>query len=242
MIKNFTLLILRFFDFFHKKKILNFLIKSNLPKINIFFDIGAHKGETIIFFGKKLKLKKIYSFEASPLNFKILLNNSRKIQRKFPKTDIKVENIAIGSTNNKIKIKHFEESSSSTIKNINTYSKYFKKKKNFLFGFNKSNFFEEFSINQTTIDDYMVLNNVKEIDLLKIDAEGSEYEIVKGCFKNLKNIKMILFEHHYDDMIFKGYKFKDINDFLLQNNFKQIFKIKMPLRKTFEYIYKNKAY
>ena len=41
---------------------------------------------------------------------------------------------------------------------------------------------------------------------------------------------------------FKGYKFKDINDFLLQNNFKQIFKIKMPLRKTFEYIYKNKAY
>ena len=53
---------------------------------------------------------------------------------------------------------------------------------------------------------------------------------------------MILFEHHYDDMIFKGYKFKDINDFLLQNNFKQIFKIKMPLRKTFEYIYKNKAY
>ena len=87
----------------------------------------------------------------------------------------------------------------------------------------------------------MVLNNIKEIDLLKIDAEGSEYEIVKGCLK-FKNIKIILFEHHYDDMIFKGYKFKDINDFLLQNNFKQIFKIKMPLRKTFEYIYKNKAY
>ena len=49
----------------------------------------------------------------------------------------------------------------------------------------------------------MVLNNIKEIDLLKIDAEGSEYEIVKGCFKNLKNIKIILFEHHYDDMILK---------------------------------------
>ena len=119
---------------------------------------------------------------------------------------------------------------------------YFKKKKKFLFGIGKSNYYKEVSIKQTTIDDYMFLNKIKEIDLLKIDAEGSEYEIVKGCFKNLKNIKIILFEHHYDDMIFKGYKFKDINDFLLQNNFKQIFKIKMPLRKTFEYIYKNKAY
>ena len=242
MIKNLTLLILGFLDFFHKKKILNFLVKSNLPIINIFFDIGAHKGETIIFFGKNLKLKKIYSFEASPLTYKILLNNLRRIKRKLPKIDIKLENIALGSSNNKIKIKHFNESSSSTIKDINTYSNYFKKKKNFLFGIGKSNYYKEVSIKQTTIDDYMFLNKIKEIDLLKIDAEGSEYEIVKGCFKNLKNIKIILFEHHYDDMIFKGYKFKDINDFLLQNNFKQIFKIKMPLRKTFEYIYKNKAY
>ena len=55
MIKNLTLLILGFLDFFHKKKILNFLVKSNLPIINIFFDIGAHKGETIIFFGKVIK-------------------------------------------------------------------------------------------------------------------------------------------------------------------------------------------
>ena len=52
MIKNLTLLILGFLDFFHKKKILNFLAKSNLPIINIFFDIGAHKGETIIFLEK----------------------------------------------------------------------------------------------------------------------------------------------------------------------------------------------
>ena len=171
-----------------------------------------------------------------------MLNNLRKIKRKLPKIDIKLENIALGSSNNKIKIKHFNESSSSTIKDINAYSNYFKKKKNFLFGIGKSNYYKEVSIKQTTIDDYMFLNKIKEIDLLKIDAEGYEYEIVLGANKNLKNIKLILFEHHYDDMIFKGYKFKDINDFLLQNNFKQIFKIKMPLRKTFEYIYKNKAY
>ena len=53
---------------------------------------------------------------------------------------------------------------------------------------------------------------------------------------------MILFEHHFDDMILKEYKFSDINNLLIQNNFKQIFKIRMPFRKTFEYIYLNKAY
>ena len=51
---------------------------------------------------------------------------------------------------------------------------------------------------------------------------------------------MILFEHHYDDMIQKKYTFSDINDFLRLNKFEQIYKLKMPFRKTFEYIYINK--
>ena len=50
---------------------------------------------------------------------------------------------------------------------------------------------------------------------------------------------MIYFEHHYDLMLKKKYKFKDINNLLLNNNFKKVFKIKMPFRKVFEYIYIN---
>ena len=65
---------------------------------------------------------------------------------------------------------------------------------------------------------------------------------MKGIKKNIKNIDIIYFEHHYDDMINKGYTFRDINDFLKKNNFKKIYRIKMPFRKTFEYIYRNKEY
>ena len=81
------------------------------------------------FFWKKFIFKNIYSFEASTLSFKIL---SRKlnIEKKLPK-HIQIENLALGSENRYIKFKHFEESSSSTIKQINTKSNYFKKKKNF---------------------------------------------------------------------------------------------------------------
>ena len=48
-----------------------------------------------------------------------------------------------------------------------------------------------------------------------------------------------MFEHHYHDMILKKYKFSDIHSLLINNNFKQIFKSKMPFRKTFEYIYEK---
>ena len=50
-----------------------------------------------------------------------------------------------------------------------------------------------------------------------------------------------MFEHHYDNMIIKDYTFRDINNFLIMNNFSQIYKIKMPFRKTFEYIYVKKS-
>ena len=242
MIQSITLLILSIFDFFHKKRIFKFLKKNNLTEFNVFFDIGAHKGETIYSFGKNLNLKKIYSFEPSPISYEVLNRNKKKLQIKIPKSIINIENLAIGSSKKEIKIKHFFESSSSTIKNINSHSNYFKKKKKFLSSLNSPNYFKEFLINQITIDEYMQMRNIKNIDFLKIDTEGYEYEIVLGANKNLKKIKLILFEHHYDDMIFKGYKFRDINSFLLKNDFKQIYKVKMPFRKTFEYIYKNKTY
>ncbi len=242
MIQSTTLLILRIFDFFHKQKIFKFLKKNKLTDFNIFFDVGAHKGETIYSFGTNLNLKKIYSFEASPISYEFLNKNKKKIQIKIPNSIINIENLAVGSSKKQIKIKHFFESSSSTIKNINSNSNYFKKKKKFLSSLNTPNFFKELLVNQVTIDEYMQLKNIKNIDFLKIDTEGFEYEIVLGATENLKNIKLILFEHHYDDMIFKGYKFRDINSFLLKNNFEQIYKIKMPFRKTFEYIYQNKTY
>lgn len=242
MIQKVTLIVLNIFDYFHKKKIFKFLKIKNLTNFDIFFDIGAHKGETISSFGKNLNLKVIYSFEASPISFQTLNNKLKKIQLTIPNSQINTENFAVGSSSKKIKIKHFIESSSSTTKKINTNSKYFKKKKKLISSLNNPNYFKEFDVNQISLDEYIIQKNIKRIDFLKIDTEGSEYEVIMGVTKNLKNIKLILFEHHFDDMISKEYKFSHINNLLIQNNFKQIFKIKMPFRKTFEYIYLNKTY
>ena len=64
-------------------------------------------------------------------------------------------------------------------------------------------------------------------------------KVLLGLEKYLKNVSLILFEHHYDNMIIKNYTFSDINDLLKKNQFKPIYKYKMPFRKTFEYLYKK---
>tara|TARA_B100000941_G_C28337344_1_gene464832 strand:- start:31 stop:759 length:729 start_codon:yes stop_codon:yes gene_type:complete len=242
MIKFLTLFILDFFDYFHKKKIFKFLKRNNISNLDILLDVGAHKGESIISFGKNLNIKKIYSFEASQISFKILSKKIKDIKFKFPEMKIIIENIALGSSDKKIKIKHFNESSSSTINKINIDSNYFKKKKKFLYGSKVSKYYKEFKVKQITLDNYLELKGINKVDFIKIDTEGYEFEILNGLKKNIKHVKVILFEHHYHDMIRKNYNFSDIHMFLKENNFVQIYKSKMPFRKTFEYIYKNKCY
>ena len=238
---KFILLIIDFFDFWHKKKILDFLKKNNYNKFDIFFDIGAHKGESIDLFIKNFKINKIYSFEASPINFK-------KLKKKVEKMIIKdislseriiIENIAIGSKIEKSLLKQVTESSSSTLSKINLESKYLNKKKKLLNFFSNNDYFYDIEVEVKTLEYYLSEKNIKVIDFLKIDTEGFEYEVLLGLKKKIKDVRIILFEHHYDDMIKKSYNFGEINSLLKKNNFKQIYKSKMPFRKTFEYIYKN---
>ena len=240
MIKKLTLLVISFFDFFYQRKIIKFLKNNNLINIDILFDVGAHKGESINLFLKELIVKKIISFEASSINFEFLKKNKKYYFKKFPNTEIQIENIALGSENKKISFNQFDESSSSTFNNINKQSKYFKRKFNLLNFFDKKEIYKSYQVTTQTLDGYMEINNYKKVNFIKIDTEGYEYEVLKGLKNKIRNVDIIMFEHHYDDMIRKNYTFTDINTLLKINNFVQIYKSKMPFRKTFEYIYKKK--
>ena len=210
--------------------------------MNIVFDVGGHKGEAINLFLKNMTIKKIISFEASPLNFKFLKRNKEYYLKKFPDTEIIIENLALGSEKKEIIFRQFDESSSSTLKNINEESKYFKRKFNLLNFFNKKKIYETFKVQIETLNNYMDSNKLDKISFLKIDTEGYEFEILKGLKKKIQFVDTIMFEHHYDNMIIKNYTFADINSLLKENNFNQVYKSKMPFRKTFEYIYQKKYF
>jgi FkbM family methyltransferase len=183
-----------------------------------------------------LKLKKIYSFEASPKNFEILSKNISK----YDKKKIETFNFGLGDKISKNYIHQTLESSSSTINKLNEDSKYFKKKLKILNIRNENSFYYQLPIKIKTLDYFIEKKQIEYIDLLKIDTEGYEFNILKGLSKYNEKVKLIYFEHHYDDMIIKNYKFKDIHKLLKSYGFIMIKKSKMLFRKSFEYIYENK--
>jgi FkbM family methyltransferase len=227
-----------FFDYFNQKKILKYLADFfKNKKIDNVFDVGAHHGETVEFILKNFEIGKIYTFEPSPINYQILINNLKK---KSKKNIIKTFNIALGEENKISKLNQVIESSSSTLNELNINSEYYKKKFKILNLLKLKKDFNSIDVEQIRSEDFVKKQNIINIDILKIDTEGFEYYVIKGFGDFIKNIKVIWFEHHYDMMIKKGYTFSDINHFLIKNNFAKAHKTKMFFRKSFEYIYINK--
>ena len=135
-----------------------------------------------------------------------------------------------------------QDSNSSTFNLIDQDSTYFKRKNKILSFFFKKNFcITKNFVSQIMLSEFIEQKDIKKIDILKIDTEGYELEVIKGLGKDIQLIKFIYFEHHYDNMIKKNYKFSEIHDLLLTHGFHGLFKIKMPLRKSFDYIYCKKT-
>ena len=221
-------------DKYNQKKIVNFF-ESEKIQINTFFDVGAHKGETIKLFSDNFSIKEFYCFEPSPANFNYLKKKISKLNN-----NIKIFNFGLGENKSVLNFNQLEESSSSTLVEINQDSNYYKKKNKILSIFNlKKNEDKIINVEISSLNDFMEEQSINKIDILKIDTEGFEFKVIKGAREKIKDIKYIYFEHHYDDMLKKKYSFSDIHSYLIKNGFIKVFKLKMFFRKTFEYIYQN---
>ena len=150
-----------------------------------------------------------------------------------------LNNVGVGDIEGKNFLNQTEESSSSTINSFNIHSKYFKKKLKILNIKNVDNYYKKIPINIIKLSTYIKNNKISNIDILKIDTEGYELNVIKSLENFSHVVQNIYFEHHFDDMIIKNYKFLDINQTLKNFGFKKIYKSKMLFRKSFEYIYRN---
>tara|TARA_Y100000816_G_C26080142_1_gene569199 strand:+ start:1114 stop:1857 length:744 start_codon:yes stop_codon:yes gene_type:complete len=239
MLNNLFLNILTFFisivDYSNKKKILAFFGNQFKTEALIILDIGAHKGESIHFFMNNFNISKIFSFEPNQDLYLYLKN-------KFKDFDQKVEliNLGVGNISEEKELNIMTESSSSTFNEIDQTSSYYKRKKKlFSFFFSGSKFLKKKQkIALENLSNIIKKKSINKIDILKIDTEGYEYNVIRGINdEDFKKIKFIYFEHHYDLMIKKGYKYSDINKILNNKGFKLKYKLKMRFRKSFEYIY-----
>ena len=233
-------LLIKIIDFFYQKKKYSFLNKIIYKNIDVLIDVGAHQGDTIKDFLAIFSIKKIYAFEPSIKNFDELSKAVKKINKKNT-VKIDIYQFGVGRKNDVLVLNEIADGVSNTFNNLNTESKYYKKKKliTTLFGIKKF-INKKIPTKIIPLKEFMIKKNINKVDLIKIDTEGFEYGILLGLEDYIKKIKFILFEHHYDNMLIKDYTFRDIHKLLNKNGFKKIFKTKMPLRKSFDYIYENK--
>ena len=237
MYYSFAKFFLSVFDLKNKKKICNYFLEENKGKIQTLIDVGAHHGESIKFFNKNFSIDKIYAFEPSIDNFKILKEKVKDIK------NIKFFNIAVGNKKGLINFTNHYDSESSTIIKINQKSNYFKKKNLYLDFFNKNkNRLKNAQVKIDSLENLINIDEFKVIDLIKIDTEGYDFYVIKGLGNLITKVRFIYFEHHFHDMLLKEYKFNDVDNFLKSKNFKKVLKTKMFFRKTFEYIYKNNSF
>ena len=221
-----------FLDNISQRQNLKFIKNILGEKIDIIFDVGCHKGESIDLILKYFKVKKIYAFEPNETLIN-KINKSKYINTEFIKK-------ALGE---KKQSKKFFKNSFSPVNSLhktNSESNYSKFKQQVINFFYKKNLPQEHNVDVITFDDFCKKYKIKSIDLLKIDTEGYEYYILKGAIKNLKKVKIILLEHHFDSSIIKGYKFRQIIKILKELGFEIRFKNKMVLRNIFEYVFVNK--
>ena len=224
-------------DYRNKKKIINYFKKKFNNQLLDIIDIGAHKGETIDLLLKNFKINKIYAFEPNKNLFSVL-------KKKFDKlnNNVVIFNMGIGQKKEYKNLNIMVDSSSSTFNDINRTSDYFKRKQRiFNFFFKNTEFIKSQQwIEVNKLSNIIDIQKINKVDLLKIDTEGYEYNVLKGIKnEDFKKIKFIYFEHHYDLMINKEYKYSDIHFFLKNKNFLLKHKLKMNFRKSFEYIYEN---
>ena len=235
------LYLFKIIDFFYQKKKNSFL-KKKIPKnIDTLIDVGAHHGDTISEFLKIFQIKKIYAFEPSKKNFEKLKKKTEKIEKQNS-VKIKIYPYGLGKKNDIMQLTEITDGVSNTFNNLNMNSKYLKKKKFITTFFGMKRFIkDEVPTKIIPLKEIIKEEKIERIDLIKIDTEGFEYNTLVGMDREIKKVRFVLFEHHYDNMIIKNYKFKDIHTLLIDNGFQKVYKIKMPFRKSFDYIYENQA-
>ena len=179
------------------------IIEHFTPKQgDIVVDIGAHMGRYTIISSKRVGTNgKVVAIEAHPGNFEMLNRNIKLNQL----TNVIPLNYAVYSKETKIKLYLPEEESGYTI--YNTIMS------------NRAGTEDKFvDVNAQTVDYLLQLNQIREeeVNWIKIDVEGAEFEVLKGATNVLsksKDIALLIEIHGSDNYI-------PILNFLSLYNFK----------------------
>jgi len=160
---------------FQDPKLTLFFLK-NVNSGNTFIDIGSNIGYYSLLAKNLVGPKgKIYSFEPTPRTFKILKENTTNFK------NIIINQLAVLNKERSVSFTDYGTQYSV----FNTLNKRVEK------DFFKTKKTKTIKIKTVILDEYCKKNNIKP-DFVKIDAEGTEYLILRGMFYILKSLRPII--------------------------------------------------
>jgi FkbM family methyltransferase len=173
-------------------------LKNDKPVI---FDVGANIGQSVIRFKKILPQSQIYSFEPSARPFDQL-----SIEASLH-SDVKAFQFALGSSNGKLTL--YENSCSD----MNSFLEMGSGGSGSVLG--------QSTVPVKTVDEFCAEYQINYIDILKIDAQGFDFEVIKGSKQMILSgkIRQIYFEIIFSDMYKNVPRFSEVYDFLLDHGF-----------------------
>tara|TARA_B100001093_G_C26856051_1_gene1027456 strand:- start:1225 stop:2124 length:900 start_codon:yes stop_codon:yes gene_type:complete len=171
-----------------------------------FFDVGAHRGETIKEIKKYFPDAKLYSFEP----FKESFDDLKEVSKLFNNSE--VFNIGLSNFNGIEKLYNYIDNDNSYMSVINSTSKLLPGSMT-KFGYKDPDKIIEIECEFSTLDKFITNKKIDFIDILKIDVQGNEYKVLEGADNIISSggIKIIYLEI----LVFPFYeKQKDLSYYL----------------------------
>lgn len=168
----------------------------------IVVDVGAHVGlYAIISTSMVSTTGKVYTFEPVPWLAQRLEDNARLNSM----TNIKAFNMAVGAKSGKSNL-YLSKCGGDEWSSLYQWRL-------------SGNRYIEIPV--ITLDEFIANNNIKRIDLLKVDTEGSELDVLLGAQGALKDgvIKAILVEFNSETQMAAGFTAHDLQQSLVQYGF-----------------------
>jgi FkbM family methyltransferase len=182
-------------------------------------DIGTRFLEQTMEMAHIFPEAEFHSFEPVPGSYQICLNN----RSKCPKSVADRISIYEMALNNETKeIPFYPVNNTGSEFNVGASSKY-----RFVPGlngswWNKTWNQDEITVKSMRMDDWRQANGVGPIDLIWMDAQGSELDVLKGAVDTLRDVKVILTEVGVDSY-YQGQSLKpQIDEFIMAQGFVEL--------------------
>ena len=149
--------------------------KFEINDDDVIIDVGGHIGLFSLYASQFCKNGSIFTFEPMVENFDLLSENIKLNNL----DNIKIFNLAVSNSNSSVKLYLNQDDAGHSM-------------------FSKSS--KSVTVNSISLQQIFDNNNIDYCDFLKLDCEGSEYEIIKNLpTPYFKKIKKMIIEYHMAD-------------------------------------------